>query len=55
MVLKVVVECNERFNNIYGGLPRFVSDFHVLRLSSMHKKTMYKGLLDMDKGTCIDI
>ncbi len=37
------------------GLLRFVNDSHVLRLSSMYKKTMYRGLLDMDKGTCIDI
>lgn len=55
MVLQVVVECNKRFINIYVGLPRFVNDSHVLRLSSMYKKTMYKRLLDMDKGTCIDI
>jgi len=55
MVLQVVVECNKRFINIYVGLPRFVNDSHVLRLSSMYKKTMYRRLLNMDKGTCIDI
>jgi hypothetical protein len=55
MVFQIVVDCNERFSNIYVGLPRFVNDSHVLRLSSMYKKTMYRRLLDMDKGTCIDI
>jgi hypothetical protein len=55
MVLQVVVKCNKRFANIYAILPRFVNDFHVLRISSMYKKTVYRGLLDMDRGTCIDI
>ncbi len=55
MVLQIIVECNKRFTKVYVGLPRFVNDFHVLRLSSMYKKTMYKRLLDMDKSTCFDI
>lgn len=55
MVLQVVVEYDKRFINVYVRLPRFVIDSHVLRLSSMYKKTMYTRLLDMDKGTCIDI
>jgi hypothetical protein len=55
MILQVVVECNKRFINVYVGLPMFVNDFHVLRLSSMYNKTMYRRLLDMDRGTCIDI
>jgi hypothetical protein len=55
MVLQVVVEFNKRFTNIYVGLPRSVNDSHVLKLLSMYKKIKYGGLLDMDKGTCIDI
>jgi hypothetical protein len=46
-----IVDCNKKFTKIFVGFPSSVNDSWVLCKSSLHRKTQYNGLFDIERGS----
>jgi hypothetical protein len=51
IVAQIIVDCNQKFINLYVGLLGLINDSHVIKKSTLYKCMQYRSLLDNYKGT----
>ncbi len=51
IVAQIVVDNQERFINVYVGLPRSLNDSHVLMKFKLYRCALHQNLFDMDASS----